>query len=91
MGVKRDDDLLGDGQVEVPNVVKIDTEGFELDVINGMMGGVASSQLRTLCIEIHFGLLAEREQPNAPSEIGRLLEAADFPISGCPARLGRSS
>ena len=36
VAVKRGDDLLGDGKVEIPNVVKIDTEGFELDVIMGM-------------------------------------------------------
>lgn len=79
--VKRGDDLLGDGSVQVPNVVKIDTEGFELDVIKGMLGVVASPQLRTLCIEIHFGLLAERGQPNAPSRIESLLKTAGFAIS----------
>jgi FkbM family methyltransferase len=79
--VKRGDDLLGDGTVELPNVVKIDTEGFELDVIRGMMGVIASPQLRTLCIEVHFGLLAERGQPDAPSEIEKLLKSNGFAIS----------
>ncbi len=79
--VKRGADLLGDGKVEIPNVVKIDTEGFELDVIMGMGEVIASPRLRTLCIEIHFGLLAERGQPNAPAEIENLLQSAGFAIS----------
>jgi FkbM family methyltransferase len=79
--VKRGDDLLVSGKVETPNVVKIDTEGFELDVIRGIMGVIGSPQLRTLCIEIHFGLLEERGQPNAPSEIEQLLKSAGFAIS----------
>jgi FkbM family methyltransferase len=75
------DDLLKNGIVELPQVVKIDTEGFELDVVRGMRNIMSSRTLRTFCIEIHFGLLEERGQANAPAEIEKLLKSAGFVIS----------
>ncbi len=75
------DGLVEAGDADPPQVVKIDTEGYELDVIRGMRNLLASPTLRTFCIEIHFGLLAERGQANAPAEIEGLLHAAGFVIS----------
>jgi FkbM family methyltransferase len=66
------------GLVRQPNVVKIDVEGFELDVLNGMKGCIASPELRVLLIEVHFGLLAKRGRTNAPKEIEQLIRGAGF-------------
>ena len=76
--IQAGDDLLAAGSVEAPNVIKIDTEGFELDVIRGMKSLLASHKLRALFIEVHFGILAERGMSSAPAEIERELRFAGF-------------
>lgn len=72
------DGLLGRNEVRAPTVIKIDTEGFELDVLRGMAGLLESPCVRAVFVEVHFGLLAERKQPKAPAEIERLLKSAGF-------------
>ena len=78
IGIATGDGILGMGDVPPPNLVKIDTEGFELDVLRGMTKLLALPQLRAVFVEVHFGLLAGRGQPKAPAEIERLLGAAGF-------------
>lgn len=78
--VKSGDDLVGSGAVPVPNVIKIDTEGFELDVLAGMRALLENKHLRTICIEVHFGLLEERGFGNAPAEIEEMLSRTGFSI-----------
>ncbi|MEF2554103.1 FkbM family methyltransferase [Aurantimonas sp. A2-1-M11] len=70
------DGLLEKGDALAPNLVKIDTEGFELEVLRGMTKLLKSSRLRGVFVEVHFGLLADRGQPHAPAEIERVLKAA---------------
>ncbi len=72
------DSLLEREGVSAPTVLKIDTEGYELDVLRGMTGQLNSPRLRAVFVEVHFGLLTERKQPEAPVEIERLLNAAGF-------------
>lgn len=79
--IAKADDLVAHGAVVVPAVVKIDTEGFELDVLEGMQATLRSPALRTLCIEVHFALLAERGMADAPSRIERMLRDAGFDVS----------
>lgn len=72
------DGLVGRNEVPAPTVLKIDTEGFELDVLRGTAGLLGSPGVRAVFVEVHFGLLAERGQPKAPAEIERLLKSAGF-------------
>lgn len=72
------DGLLGRNEVPAPTVLKIDTEGFELDVLRGTAGLLARPGVRAVFVEVHFGLLAKRGQPKAPAEIERLLKSAGF-------------
>jgi len=74
------DHLVTSGVAELPNVIKIDTEGFELDVLRGLKQTLRQKNLRTLCVEIHFGLLKERGLPNAPSDIETLLVSSGFSL-----------
>lgn len=74
------DHLVSSGAIAIPNVIKIDTEGFELDVLRGLRRTLRQKSLRTLCVEIHFGLLKERGLPNAPSEIEELLVSSGFSL-----------
>lgn len=74
------DHLVSSGAVAMPNVIKIDTEGFELDVLRGLRQILQHKSLRTLCVEVHFGLLKERGLPNAPSDIEKLLVSSGFSL-----------
>ncbi|MCX5724494.1 MAG: FkbM family methyltransferase [Nitrospirae bacterium] len=74
------DHLVSSGRVARPNVIKIDTEGFELDVLRGLQFTLRHASVRTLCIEIHFSLLKERGLPHAPSDIEQLLVSSGFSL-----------
>jgi len=78
--VSSGDHLVSSGVAAMPNVIKIDTEGFELDVLRGLKQTLRQKNLRTLCVEIHFGLLNERGLPNAPSDIEKLLVSSGFSL-----------
>lgn len=75
------DHLISSGAVTMPNVIKIDTEGFELDVLRGLRQTLQEKILRVLCIEMHFRLLQERGLPNAPSDIEKLLVSSGFSLT----------
>lgn len=64
----------------IPNVIKIDVEGFEYDVFKGMSKLLADSKLRAVFCEVHFALLENRGQAFAPIEIERLLRNARFDV-----------
>lgn len=72
------DALVGRGGVQAPNILKIDTEGFELDVLEGMKGLLNAPGLRALFIEVHFGNLAERGMSNAPARIEEILLTSGY-------------
>ncbi len=78
--VVRGDDLVHRGDVPPPNVVKIDTEGWELHVLRGMKDILKSPALRLLCIEVHFGLLAQQGTGGGPREVESILHEAGFGI-----------
>lgn len=77
----RGDELVSSGKAILPNVIKIDTEGYELDVLKGLEGILNNEALRTICIEVHFQLLKERDMGEAPSQIEQILEIAGFSYS----------
>jgi FkbM family methyltransferase len=72
----------GDGVCDrlgrIPNVVKVDVEGFEEDVLKGMRQTLASPALRHILVEVHFLKLEQRGELMAPSRIQKLLESAGF-------------
>ena len=75
------DDMIASGDVAAPTVIKIDTEGSELDVMRGLEKALKSRNLRSVCIEVHFQLLDERGVPDAPSTIERMLTASEFHVT----------
>jgi FkbM family methyltransferase len=77
----RGDELVRSGQVTLPNVIKIDTEGFEMDVLEGLGDVIGDPRVRALCIEVHFGLLSARGLHDAPARIEALLADAEFQTS----------
>lgn len=75
------DDLVSSGAVPPPAVMKIDTEGCELDVLRGLRQTLQNPKLRAVCVEVHFRLLDERGLAHAPSEIERMLASAGFDVA----------
>jgi FkbM family methyltransferase len=65
----------------VPNVVKVDVEGFEEEVLEGMDKMLASPMLRSVLVEVHFMKLELRGRPTAPIRIEKLLGAKGFKTS----------
>jgi len=59
-----------------PNVVKIDIEGAELSAIHGMAETLRNPTLTTVVCEVHFAILKNSGQGEAPTEIKRLLHEA---------------
>ena len=70
------------GEAGRPYLMKIDTEGLELEVLSGLDKTLASPLLRGVFIEMHFQLLAERYPGrNAAAEIVALLKSHGFRTS----------
>jgi FkbM family methyltransferase len=67
------DDLVKERGLALPTFLKVDVEGSELDVFQGMTAALSDSGCRAVFCEVHFGLLAERGQPYASQEIEALL------------------
>lgn len=78
LDIKRGDSLILSKKVPMPNVIKIDTEGFELEVIEGLGEVLNYKKLRSICIEIHFRLLEERGMMYAPAQIEQILKKSGF-------------
>ena len=66
------------GEVPLPNVIKIDVEGYELSVVKGMEPLLVNDNLRCVAIEVHFGLLNDRNEGFAPKEIEHTLTKCGF-------------
>jgi FkbM family methyltransferase len=81
ISVARGSDLVKGGRARMPNVIKIDTEGYELEVLLGLGELLLDPQLRVLCVEVHFALLAERGLAQAPRRIEKTLTQARFAVS----------
>lgn len=63
-----------------PNVIKIDVEGFESAVMDGMSGILSDRRLRGVFLEIHFTLLESQGLADAPNRIAGQLRDAGFDV-----------
>jgi FkbM family methyltransferase len=79
--VERGQELVTSGRVRKPTFIKIDTEGHELEVLHGLGELLDDPELRVLCIEMHFGLLAKQSREHAPRFVEKALAAARFTVS----------
>ena len=63
-----------------PNYIKIDVEGYEYEVINGMVNLLSDKGLKAIFIEMHFLELAKRNLEYAPTSIVNTLESKGFTV-----------
>lgn len=73
--------LVEDGIAARPNAIKVDVEGFELEVLRGLGALIRDTSLRLLGLEIHFRILNSRGMKQAAAEIEGLLADAGFQIA----------
>jgi FkbM family methyltransferase len=75
------DDVIAQGWAEVPNVIKIDVEGHELEVLRGLGSQLSRHDLMHVFVEVHFGLLDHSGRSDVPSKIVSLLETSGFHVT----------
>jgi FkbM family methyltransferase len=66
---------------KVPNVMKVDVEGFEEEVLAGMSQLLTDAALRSVLVEVHFKKLEMRGLLNAPIRIEKLFAETGFHTS----------
>lgn len=79
--LRRGDDLIKAGEVSPPDALKIDVEGHELEVLDGLAETLRDPRLRALVIEVHFGLLERSGKHDAPRLIEARLASAGFGLT----------
>jgi len=63
-----------------PNVIKIDVEGHEGAVIDGLKPLLDDHRLHCIGIEVHFGILAERGESWRPKSMEQILVSSGFTL-----------
>jgi FkbM family methyltransferase len=76
--VRRGASYLADHPDRFPDRIKIDVEGFELEVLHGM--SEVLHRVKSVFIEVHFQILRERGLARGPGEIKSVLEREGFSI-----------
>ncbi len=75
------EDIVRTELATMPNVMKIDVEGSEVECVKGLGALLGDHTLRLIGIEVHFGILTERGLANAPRSIERTLIERGFSVA----------
>jgi FkbM family methyltransferase len=72
------DSAVATEHLPIPNLIKIDVEGFEEEVILGLKKTLASDECRKVVCEVHFSILDSRGKRYAPKRIQQELRSCGF-------------
>lgn len=75
---RKGDSLIEQAVAPVPNIIKIDVEGFEEEAITGLSHTLRDERCRGVFVEVHFSVLDSRGLRDAPIRIDRFLKSAGF-------------
>jgi FkbM family methyltransferase len=78
--VRRGDELRAADELPRPHVLKVDVEGFEQEVLEGLGATLSDPACRAVLCEVHFTVLESRGRKQAPDAIVRLLEGHGFDV-----------
>jgi FkbM family methyltransferase len=81
VSVMRGDEAVSEYALPPPDIIKVDVEGFELEVIEGLAGVLAEGSVRAVFVEVHFALLHERGVDHAPARIVEILQRNALKVS----------
>lgn len=73
--------IVADRLADRPNAIKIDVEGFELEVLLGLGDLLEDKSLHNIGIEVHFGILQSRRMDDAPGVIEHILKQHGFRVT----------
>jgi FkbM family methyltransferase len=73
--------IIQDSPELFPNIIKIDVEGHEGEVMDGMENILIDSRLRCIGIEVHFSLLDQRGESKRPQEMEKTLLQHGFQVT----------
>lgn len=74
------DYLIEKENVNCPNIIKIDVEGYEEEVLQGLKKTLAKPECRAVFCEIHFSMLCKKGQKHAPARILKFLKTFEFSV-----------
>lgn len=74
------DELIMNHNISAPNLIKIDVEGYELEVIEGMRETLKNPRLKKIFIEIHFYELNKRGLKTAATDIVKTITDSGFSV-----------
>jgi FkbM family methyltransferase len=74
-------EIIDSGDADLPNVLKIDVEGHELSVLEGLSAVLSDRQLRDIFVEVHFGILDSSGRSEDPKLIEKLLKGKGFKLN----------
>ncbi len=78
--VVRGDEVAAELDLPLPNVIKIDVEGYEWEVLQGLERVLALPVVHAVFIEVHFALLHGRALDHAPAAINATLAQCGFDV-----------
>jgi FkbM family methyltransferase len=82
--ISRADDLVGQSILPPPNAIKIDVEGAEFDVCEGLKGLMESAPPRVIFLEVHPALLGNFGR--STEDLRSLLTGYGYEIADCGSR-----